>query len=151
MKKLLGVLLLAWASNSIACDYYVVGFKGKNGAFDTKAFNDYVGKNCSRLYSAEQTKEAVNFINHITVPYELYGFSLGAQSVRTVLKNAYIRPVFVLTIGAYHTVDVNFDRYGVKYKNYFDASGWNQTSPGIKVLNVHHMDLQKYVTREMRK
>lgn len=134
-----------------ACDSYVIGFRGLGGAFDTTAFKQYVGNKCSRLYNSNQTLEAVSFINNITVPYELYGFSLGAQSVKIVLKNAYIKPSYVLTIGAYHTTNVNFDRYGVRYNNYFDESGKLQKSPGTYVPNVQHMKMQEYVNKEILK
>ncbi len=142
---------MLFCNSAYACDSYVIGFKGMNGAFDHQAFKDYVGTKCSKLYDANQTQEALNFINTISKPYELYGFSLGAQSVRTVLKNARIKPKFVLTIGAYHTTNVNFDRYEVNYKNYFDASGTKQTSPGIHVKNVDHMQMQKYVNKEIKR
>lgn len=151
LRVLAVVLVFLFSNAAYACDTYVLGFRGVNGAFDTQAFEKYVGKRCSRLYNSNQTQEAVNFINNITVPYELYGFSLGAQSVRIVLKNAYIKPKFVLTIGAYHTANVNFDKYGVEYKNYFDGSGKLQKSPGIYVPNVQHMKMQEYVNKEMLK
>lgn len=136
---------------SIACESYVIGFRGKDRAFDEQAFNRYVGNRCSKLYNAEQTKKAIQFIQGIEAPYELYGFSLGAQSVATVLKNVTTMPNFVLTIGAYYSTDVNFDRYNIKYKNYFDTSGRLQKSPGILVPNVAHMKLQEYVNKEILK
>ena len=138
-------------ATSTACESYVIGFRGKGGAFDVTAFNKYVGHQCSKLYNADQTKTAIQFIQGIHTPYELYGFSLGAQSVATVLRNVTTKPNFVLTIGAYHSTDVNFDRYNIKYKNYFDASGRLQKSPGTFVLNVEHMKLQEYVNTEILK
>ncbi len=138
-------------ASSIACESYVIGFRGKGGAFDEQAFNRYVGNQCSKLYNAEQTKTAIQFIQGIKTPYELYGFSLGAQSVATVLKNVTTKPSFVLTIGAHHSTDVNFDRYNIRYKNYFDTSGRLQKSPGIHVSNVEHMKLQEFVNKEILK
>lgn len=140
--------MLFFSNLVYACNSYVIGFKGKNQAFDLSAYNTYVGSRCSKLYRAEQTQEALSFIETLEVPYELYGFSLGAQSVRTVLKKSTHKPTFVLTIGAWHTANVNFDQYGVPYKNYFDASGARQRSPGIHVPNVPHMKMQEYVNRE---
>lgn len=145
------VLIALFSSLTYACDSYVVGFKGKNQAFDQKAFETYVGSKCAALYPAEQTEQAIKFINTLSVPYELYGFSLGAQSVRTVLTKTTTKPTFVLTIGAYHTANVNFDKYGVKYKNYFDSSGTRQLSPGIHVPGVPHMKMQEYVNKEILK
>lgn len=151
MQALAFVLILLFANVTYACDSYVVGFKGLGSQFDHEAFEHYVGSRCSRLYSAADTPKAVEFIHTLNQPYELYGFSLGAQSVRTVLATAKTKPSFVLTIGAYHTADVDFDKYGVEYKNYFDASGRLQRSPGIHVPNVQHMKMQKYVNKELLK
>jgi hypothetical protein len=144
------VILLLLPSISIACESYVIGFRGKNGEFDVTAFNEYVGARCSKLYNAEQTIEALHFIKSINRSYELYGFSLGAESVATIVKQVIVKPTFVLTIGAYHTTNVNFNQYSIKYKNYFDYSGTRQKSPGIHVPNVKHMDMQRYVNKELR-
>ena len=144
------VVLLLLPCISFACDLYIIGFRGKGGAFDQQAFNEYASTYCSRTYNAEQTNEALKFIKTINKPYELYGFSLGAISVATVLKNVSIKPEFVLTIGAHSTADVDFSKYSVKYKNYFDNSGILQKSPGIHVRNVPHMSMQKYVNKELR-
>jgi len=149
MKKIFIVVLLLSSSIANACESYVIGFRGLNGAFDLAAFNVYVGNKCSKLYNPTQTKEAINFIKKIDLPYELYGFSLGASSIKTVLKRVPVKPIFVLTIGAYHTADVNFDLYGVKYQNYFDNSGKRQKNIGIFVPNVEHMKLQEYVNNEI--
>jgi len=151
LQALAFVLILLFANVTYACDSYVLGFKGQGGQFDTEAFEHYVGSRCSRLYDATDIAKAVEFIRTLDKPYELYGFSLGAQSVRSVLALASTKPSFVLTIGAYHTADVNFDKYGVEYKNYFDTSGRLQRSPGIHVPNVQHMKMQKYVNKELLK
>jgi len=135
---------------SLACDSYVIGFRGKGGAFDVNAFNEYAGTKCTRLYEAGQPDDAVNFIKNIDVPYELYGFSLGATSFGTVLKKVTVKPKFVLTIGAHRTADVDFSKYGVRYKNYFDNSGIGQKSPGIYVKNIEHMAMQQYVNKEIK-
>jgi hypothetical protein len=144
------IVFLLFPCVSIACDLYVIGFRGKGEAFDQVAFNEYAGTACSRTYNAEQISEALGFIKTINKPYELYGFSLGAISVATVLKNVTSKPEFVLTIGAHSTADVDFDKYGVRYKNYFDNSGKLQKSPGIHVKNIPHMYMQKYVNKNLR-
>jgi hypothetical protein len=149
--KNLCMLSFLGSTSLYACEYYVIGFRGAGGAFDSQAFYNYTGNNCSKLYNANQTTNAVNFIKTINAPYELYGFSLGAQSVKTVLKTVDIKPEFILTIGAFHTANVNFDKYGIKYKNYFDESGKRQKSPGIHVPGVPHMKLQEYVNKDLLK
>ena len=53
-------------------------------------------------------------------------------------------PEYVITIGAYKTTNVNFDKYGIKYNNYFDHSGLGQSSPGV-FLDVSHNKIQQKV------
>jgi hypothetical protein len=144
------VVFLLLPSMSFACESYVIGFRGKNGAFDNHSFKEYTGSKCSKLYNADQIDTALDFIKNINTPYELYGFSLGAVSVSRVLAKASVRPSFVLTIGAHSTADVNFDKYKIKYKNYFDNTGIRQKSPGVHVKNVNHMNMQKYVNKELQ-
>jgi len=131
-----------------ACSGYVFGFKGLNEHFDNEAFDVYVKRigYCSKTYSWNQEEDAKRVIKSLKVPYQLYGFSKGAITVSTLLKSELKRPEYVLTIGAYKTVDVNFDKYGVKYNNYFDDSGRGQRSPGI-FLDVPHLMMQKEVNK----
>lgn len=149
MKKYLMLSLLCCASTVYACNGYVFGFKGKDNIFDQRAFDSYVKHlgYCGQSYSWSHTQEVEKQIAVLTQPYHLYGFSQGAVSVKRVLDNSNLRkPEFVLTIGAYKTTDVNFDRYQVKYKNYFDHSGKGQTSPGV-FLNVSHSRIQQEVNK----
>lgn len=147
MKKLIVFVLSCFYLSAFACQGVVVGFKGINDAFDHKAFARYAEKQglCARAFSWHQTREAVKLIGSLSVPYQLYGYSKGAVSVSEVLQHSALKkPEFVITIGAYRTTDVNFDRYGVRYVNYFDSSGLGQRSAGI-FLDVSHWEIQKEV------
>lgn len=150
MVKLL--VLTLFPLNVLACSGYVVAFKGLNDAFDSSAFNEYVERieYCSRSYSWNDEKAAVKFINSLNVPYQFYAYSKGAETVSSLLRQGKIKkPEFILTIGAYRTANVNFERYNIRYKNYFDHSGIGQKSPGT-FLNVSHSDIQKEVNRIMK-
>jgi hypothetical protein len=132
-----------------ACTGYVIGFRGLNEAFDHRAFEEYALNTgyCSRSYSASQRASAERFIKTLEVPYHLYGYSLGAATVGAVIRGGRVQmPQYILTVGAYKTTDVNFDRYGVLYNNYFDASGRGQRSRGI-FLEVSHSKIQSEVNK----
>lgn len=133
---------------SQACDGYVIGFKGLNDTFDMTSFEEYANiKNyCSKVYSWNEHVKAIDFINKTYKPYHLYGYSKGAETVGRVLKHAKRKPKYVITMGAYKTTDVNFDKYKVKYNNYFDDSGIGQKSPGT-FLKVPHYQIQKEVNK----
>jgi hypothetical protein len=149
MKKWILKILLLVPVTVYACTGYVIGFKGKDNIFDTNAFTEYTNHigYCNKLYSWHQHKDAVKFINSVDVTYQLYGFSKGAVSISIILKQSSVRkPEYVLTIGAYKTTDVNFDKNKIKYQNYFDNSGIGQKSPGI-FLNVSHNEIQKEVNK----
>ncbi len=147
MKKFL-FLLLCLPSTVFACKGYVIGFKGLNDAFDHQAFISYANHlgYCSKSYSWNEIKSPSKLISSTDVPYQLYGYSMGSSSIRTLLKTNVRKPEFILTIGAYRTTNVNFDSYGIKYENYFDHSGLGQSSPG-KFLNVSHSKIQQEVNK----
>jgi hypothetical protein len=151
MKKVIVLITYLFCLTTYACQGFVVGFKGINDAFDNKAFAKYAEKQkyCARSFSWHQTQEAINLINTLSVPYQLYGYSKGASSVSKVLQLALNKPQFAITIGAYRTTDVNFDRYGIAYANYFDHSGTGQRSPGI-FLNVSHWEIQREVNNILK-
>lgn len=151
LKNIFLIILLFGAGLAHSCSSFVIGFKGSKGAFDQQAFLTYVGARCWHVFRAEETEQALQLIQGIRVPFELYGFSLGAQSVREVLKRTPKKPVFVLTLGAYHTANVNFDSYQIPYFNIFDDSGSQQKSPGIKIFGVPHMRLQAYANQHIFK
>lgn len=147
VKKFIVILMLmpitAWA-----CSGWVIGFRGLNEVFDHRAFADYAEMQgrCFRSFGWQQMAQAETVMLTMTQPYELYGFSAGAQTVAELLRRGRVRPDSVITVGAYRTVDVNFDRYGVPYRNYFDRSGRGQQSPGV-YLDVSHDRVQAVVTR----
>ena len=146
------LVLAMFPMNALACSGYVVAFKGLNDAFDNSAFNEYVERieYCSRSYSWHDKKTAVKFINSLNVPYQLYAYSKGAETVSFLLRQGEIKkPEFILTIGAHRTANVNFEKYNIPYENYFDNSGIGQKSPGI-FLNVLHSNMQKEVNKIMK-
>ena len=155
MKNLIFLLLL-FSSNVFACETYIFGFRGANRMFDEVTFIEYAYYHnmCWVIYNADQNKQAVKLIREINKPYELYGFSLGAETIRTVLKEVHSRkmrkPNHVITIGAYHTTNVNFERFDVSFINYFDESGRGQKSPGIHITGVPHNQIQKVVDGRIR-
>jgi len=149
MTKFLITLLLSLAYPCWACQGSVIAFRGLGEVFDNQALKEYAATigYCDRTYNWNQINQAVTYIDSNTLPYHLYGFSKGAESVARILKRQEIRrPEYAITIGAYKTVDVDFSKYNVKYTNYFDASGIGQTSPGI-FLNVSHDRIQREVNR----
>jgi hypothetical protein len=145
------IVLLAFPLTSLACDGYVIGFGGLNGMFDRKAFDEYANIQgyCARSYAWQDKDKATLFIRDITVPHQLYGFSKGAETVSKVLKEVDKKPNFILTVGAYKTVNVNFTKYGIPFQNFFDASGKGQKSPGV-FLNKRHNQMQEAVNRLLK-
>ncbi len=145
MRKLFWLLFLL-PTTALSCTGYVIGFKGLNDRFDHKAFDSYSDKKglCSKSFSWTDIGLARKFVINTPVPYHLYGYSKGAESIRQFLNYDIRKPDSVITIGAYRTTDVNFDRHNVQYVNYFDISGKGQTSPGIFV-NVSHDKIQQKV------
>ena len=147
MKKIIYAALFL-PTMALACNGYVIGFKGKHDIFDHKSFKAYANsiEYCAKSYSWQDTESAKQLIKNTTVPYQLYGYSMGVSSVKKILTQNLRKPEFILTIGAYRTTDVNFDVYGVRYANYFDHSGLGQTSPGT-FLNVSHDKIQHEVNK----
>ncbi len=132
-----------------SCSGYVIGFKGKEDVFNYNAFTEYANNlnYCGQTYSWNEVASAAKHISYMNKPYHLYGYSLGAVSVKQILEIKTLRkPKFVITIGAYKTTDVNFNQYNVKYINYFDYSGLGQSSPGV-FLNVSHDKIQREVNK----
>ena len=148
MRTLFFILMLL-PSISSACESYVIGFKGINNVFDDNAFRQYAMKHkaCSLAYSWNQVHTAVKFINGTNKRYQLYGFSKGAESIGQVLRTVKRKPYHIVTIGAYHTANVNYGRYSISTQNYFDSSGRRNASPGTHIRGVDHQDMQRYVNR----
>jgi hypothetical protein len=146
MKKYILTILTLIPVIAYSCNGYVVGFKGKDNAFDNIAFSEYAKHKdyCKKTFNWNQHSDAIKFIKTINVEYQLYGFSKGAETVAHILKQSSKMPEYVITIGAYKTTNVNFDKYGIKYNNYFDHSGVGQSSPGV-FLDVSHNKIQQKV------
>ena len=98
-------------------------------------------------YSWNQAHLAVKFINRNNKQYQLYGYSKGAESIKHVLKNVKHKPYSIVTIGAYHTAQVNYGVYGIETRNYFDSSGRRNVAPGVHISNVSHQAIQSYVNK----
>jgi len=149
MLKIILLLLLLTPITASACKGHLIGFMGVKDQFDHVAFFEYsdnVGL-CGRFFRHNDVNSAMKFIASNKLPYELYGYSLGAVSVRKVLENKKLRrPDFVITIGAYRTTNVNFEEFGVPHINYFDDSGYGQQTRGIFV-NATHDRIQSEVNK----
>ena len=150
MKKILLSLLALFPSEAYACNGYVIGFKGIHDRFDEQAFQYYAKQRgfCGKSFSWPNTQQAIKFVKDSGKEYELYGYSQGASSVRKVLEAGRLRsPRFVITIGAWHTANINFDRFNVEYKNFYDKSGINpnRKEPKNKFMNVSHQLIQRRV------
>ena len=148
MKKIVIKILFFIPIIANACTEYVIGFRGNNEVFDNSAFVEFATKQnkCYKSFAHHKINDAIKFIKFINKPYQLYGYSRGAQSIITLLKHNNIKPTFIITVGAYYSVDVNFDRYNIPYQNYFDRSGIGQKSLGI-FLDVNHNEIQKEVNK----
>lgn len=149
MKHLL-VLFLLLTQSAIAGDY-IIGFRGMNEQFDTEAFVQFALKRNLKPYvfSHNQVLSAVRLIKSKKKNYELYGYSLGAVSVRETLtilrkENVYM-PAFIITVGAHRTANVDFKSFDVDFFNFFDDSGKGSLSPGLYISVPHHQ-IMRYVT-----
>jgi hypothetical protein len=137
------------AVTQLECSRYVIGFRGLNSAFDQAAFDQYVAQRqgCGRVYNYTQAGSAVEFVESINQPYELYGYSAGAVAVGQVLKQARRRPDYIITVGALATVNVDFSQYGIKFDNWFDDSGRGSRSSGRYLPGVAHDRIQAHVNQ----
>ena len=135
--------------SSVDCDSYIVGFRGLNRAFDQPAFDRYSDQrgSCSLVYNYTESNLAVQFVDAVAEPYELYGYSAGAVAVGQVLQQAQRLPSYVITVGALASVDVNFTPWGIQFDNYFDDSGRGSRSPGRYIPGVAHDRIQAYINR----
>lgn len=130
-------------------DNIIIGFKGKYGQFDHKAFNDFAKKRNLKPFIAHNDSRLyiINLIQN-NPNYELYGYSRGAAIVSYVVKmvheNNMPKPMFVTTVGAYKNTDVDFRKYNIKFINFFDASGIGQKSPGY-FIDVPHNKIMRAV------
>lgn len=146
------ILFLLILSTTLNCNSYTIGFRGQNGSFDYKSFQEYALKNteCTKVFDFDQVNQAADFINRLDVPYELYGFSAGATAIKPLLKRVKSMPRYIITIGSWHSIDVDFTEYEINFDNFFDGSGKGNKSPGIHVENIPHGKMQEYVTNFFR-
>jgi hypothetical protein len=149
MRFVIAFILTLFTTQAYA-DNIIIGFKGKYGLFDHKAFNEFAAKRNLKPVIAHNDSRLflINLIQN-NPNYELYGYSRGAAIVSYVVRMAYENkmpmPKSVTTVGAYKSVDVDFTKYGVDFINYFDDSGRGQRSPGI-FIKVPHNQIMRYVT-----
>ena len=131
------------------CSSYIIAFRGLHEAFDYKAFNQYVEikKSCGEVFSWKESEKANDFIVAKNMRYELYGFSKGAETVAKLLPKLKNKPVYILTVGAYKSVDVDFTKYNIPYDNFYDYSGIGQTSPGKLFRGISHQNIQAYINQ----
>lgn len=136
-----------WSGLSQACNSWVVGFRGLRGDFDQAAFETWSQRRaqCNRVFEWDQRQSALIFIDNLRVPYELYGFSKGAETVLWLVPRVRTRPRYVITIGGWHTVNFDFGRWGVPFDNWFDRSGAGNPGPGIHLPHVPHKQIQAWI------
>jgi hypothetical protein len=146
MKYIIAFLLLI---SPAYADNIMIGFVGRGGQFDHKAFKDYANKkNLKPVVMYNDSR--LNVINMIVSNpnYELYGYSKGAATVSYLMsiieQNKMPKPKFVTTVGAFRSTDVDFRKYNIKFVNYFDDSGKGQKSPG-QYVKANHSNIMRYV------
>lgn len=150
MKKILATIITLLPLQTYANDCVIIGFRGLKGQFDQSAFEGYAKLKDSYpiVLDYQEVDLALEIIDDNSC-YYLYGFSKGAESVikvlKKVIKNNLPTPHHTLTIGAWHTINVDFRPYNIYFTNYFDSSGVGQKSPGTHVAGVPHSKMQQYV------
>ena len=150
MKIALASLLLFVASATAEPQGIIIGFRGSHEQFDQSAFEDFAKKRNLRpiTTSPYYIGRAVDIIERHNGYYELYGYSLGAQTVRQVIvyqHQAHKKmPGRVTTTGAHKKTNVDFAPYGIPFTNYFDGSGKGNVAPG-QHINVPHDQIMRYV------
>lgn len=137
-------MMITLSSCILACTGEVFVFKGLHGALDYRAAQLYADHNnlCLRVYDWQQYDKVIAKIEQHTMQYHLYGFSKGAESVTKVLEQVKRKPVFVVTVGAHKTTNVDFSKFNVSFINIFDWSSRGHQSPGVFV-NVSHDKAQQ--------
>jgi hypothetical protein len=150
MKIALASLLLFIASATAEPQAIIIGFRGSQEQFDQRAFEDFAKKRnllpitTSPYYMAR----AIDIIERHHGRYELYGYSLGAQTAKQVVVHQHQArkkmPDRVTTVGAHKKTNVDFAPYGIPFINYFDGSGKGNVAPG-QHINVPHDQIMRYV------
>lgn len=117
----------------------MVGFKGKDGAFDQAAFEaharslGYEPRVVSSWQPEAAMKEAAQLVGNGR--YAVYGFSLGAQTARDFEASMKKDPDRIITVGAYKDARLEFRSKNVEH--YFDRSGVGNPAKGELVDAPH--------------
>ena len=141
-------------SISFAKEPYIIGFRGMGGAFDTDAFIEYANSRSLKphVFDADQVSQAAALIKYKRrAPYQLYGYSLGAVSVRQLLtivddSGELTKPSLVITAGAFRSSNVNFIPFRVPFINFLDESGRGINAPYTVMTSVSHDKVMRFVT-----
>lgn len=148
--KIFFVLIFLLIPN-LAHSQIIIGFKGAGGAFDNNAFYELAEKRNLRpiIVSTYSRLTIINLIKD-NPNYELYGYSKGAAvvsyMVNMIHNSGLPKPQRITTVGAYHSTNVDFRPYGIRFENYFDSSGAGNKSPGYHIGGVSHSAIMRYVT-----
>lgn len=129
---------------------FIIGFTGLNEAFDDSAFTNFARDRRLIPIKLSWTQESValTLIRNSQGYYELYGFSKGAETVKSVVRRRVGRlPGCVTTVGAYRTTNVDFRPDRVPFLNFFDASGRGNPAPGLFLDNVGHSSIQSHINQ----
>ena len=151
MKIALASLLFIIAGATAEPQGIIIGFRGSQEEFDQSAFEDFAKKrNLTPIATSPYyIGRAIDIIDRHRGNYELYGYSLGAQSTRQVVIHLHQSrkrlPSRITTVGAHKNTNVDFSTYGIVFDNYFDGSGQGNRAPG-QHLSVPHNRIMRYVT-----
>lgn len=129
---------------------FVIGFTGLNEAFDDSAFATFARDRQLIPIKLSWTQESValTLIRNSQGYYELYGFSKGAETAKSVVRKRVGRsPGCVTTVGAYRTTNVDFRPDRVPFLNFFDASGRGNPGPGLHLDNIDHSSIQLHINQ----
>jgi len=136
----------------------LLGFKGKDGAWDQGAFEKTAASMGLRpvTVSSWETNKAVAEANQIAQghngPIHVYGFSLGAQSAREFVKGQPEGRIGgATTIAPFHDTDLSPLAKLPEYNNYPDSSSWSAPAgKGYKVPGPH-LGTQAHVADSLSK
>jgi hypothetical protein len=147
--RIIFFILLLFSCNVWSCQTTTIAFKGLDGYFDNNAFQEYVKKknSCSKIFEWHQINQVVRYIEQSDVSYQMYGYSKGAESVMKVMNQVNRFPTYIITIGAWKDVDLDFTKWNIPFHNYFDSSGIGQKSPGVFFKSVPHYKMQEHINK----